>query len=595
MKYFRWYRHLWSHYRGFFLFLVFMCLLDAVSTVAVPMTLKHLIDRLQKVVLESGISASEEALNLSLLLVGVGFFTALAHTFPFFRAWMNLNLEAFVRRKWFAMLLKKDGSFFLRHRTGDLITRLTDDLSRYPKVAWFGCSGIFRALNGFSIVLSCTLAMFYLHKGLTLVALLPIPIVFWAYSFLKDRLSLAWSENQRYISECTNTIETAVSGIRVIKSVNAEMREASHLNQILDTRAAVELRATKLSVWMTLFYEFASQAAQVLVVAFGGFLVISGELSIGGYYAFFTCLGIMIYPMLDLPNLLVISRQAFVCVDRLEELKGPESQVDLSAKAPEGSVHALGLNRATFFYRPEGLSGKSEEQPAVQDVSLEIRQGEMLAIIGRIGSGKSTLLSLLSGMQKPDSGQLLINEKPADEDSLKRLHANMGFIAQEPLVLSGTVKDNILFHRDFAVSRMEEASEEAQFQKDVSRFPEQFEQKIGQRGVTISGGQKQRLTIARALIGKPSILLMDDVTASLDASNEEGFWDAVLKQEQKPAMVVVTHRQATARRADRVLVLKDGRVEAYGTFDQLMESSPDFRELLEDEGDVDKKDLAQAS
>lgn len=591
--YWKWYAERWRGHLAFGLFLVLLTVVATAVSVVFPIFFKYLIDALASAAGSDSPDAMRSLRARFLaLLFAIGLFRFLASLYPYFRAKMNLVLEIAARREFFDRILEKGPRFFLRFRTGDLVTRLTDDLSNYPKVAWFGCSGLFRAFNSASIVIFCAAAMAWLHPRLTLIALLPLPLAFLLYHALSRKLRDAYDDCQRAISTTNNHLEACFSGVRILKAAVAESREADRFDGVLAARRELDLRAVRLSGLLHLFFEFVGHASQATVVIFGGRMVLSGELSIGDYYAFFTFLSMIVYPMLDLPNLLVTSSQAFVCIDRLEALReSPDPAARCgAAPLPGGRFESLDLEGVSFAYGdPDGPAAGSAAAGAVgaagdpfrlDEVSLTIRRGETVALVGPIGAGKTTLLHLAAGILSPDAGTVRVNG--ADRATLDPadLLPRLGFVGQEPLVFSETVGGNIDFFRGLPRERLERAARLARFDAECAAFPGGYDQPVGQRGVTLSGGQKQRLTIARALAGTPELLLMDDMTASLDAENEERFWRNLADGVGDAAVMVATHRLATARRADRIVVLHDGRVESVGTFAELARTSPVFQSLL---------------
>jgi ATP-binding cassette subfamily B protein len=536
---------------------------------------------------------------------------------------MNSVLERSIRLGYFGHVLKKEYSFFNKFRTGDVVTRLTDDISGYPNIAWFACSGFFRALNSTSIVLFCLAVMAWLNWKLAAIAIIPLPFAVAIYVAISSKISEAYDANRKYVSIASNHLESSFSGIRVLKAYNAEGRECERFSGILDERLEKEMDVVLLSGKLQTFFQFVSHASQVLVIIAGGLMAIRGTLSLGDYYAFFTYLGFIVYPMLDLPNLLVTSRQAFVCVDRIEELRtygeeiitrdskrsakssaersaktlaegSAKSSVEASIKSLangsvqkasedsdevdgwvslEGLIETIAFKNVSFRYNDDG-------PPVLDSLSLKIVKGERLAIVGQIGSGKSTLLNLLAGLLKPSSGDIKINGISVSDLNPTDYRKRVGYIGQEPVVFSETISQNIRFWRDHKTEAVEKAARRAQFADEIMAFTDGFDETIGQRGATISGGQKQRLTIARAVIGKPEILVMDDVTASLDADSEEAFWKDMDESHGDTTVIIVTHRLATARRADRVVLLNKGAIEDHGTFDELVDRSSNFRRMV---------------
>jgi len=580
LNHWKWFYDRWKGHGLFCLFLIFLTALSTIVAVATPLFFKYIIDKLSTSMTDPSIGETIALRNRFLwILLGIGMFRFFAEWYPAFRAMMNSILERSIRLEYFDYILRKDHHFFNKFRTGDIVTRLTDDLSGYPKVGWFGCSGFFRALNSTSIVICCLLVMGWLNWKLALIAIIPLPLAIGIYVKISKTLTSAYDENRKIISDSSNHLESSFSGIRVLKGYNAEKQEHERYLSILSQRFDKEMVVVKLSGSLHTFFQFVSHAAQVMVIIGGGIMAINGTLSLGDYYAFFTYLGFIVYPMLDLPNLLVTSRQAFVCVDRLEEIKNFGTEFEHSpdevkkTKVLNEPVHNISFNSVSFSYNKDSAD-------ILSNLTLSINKGERIAILGQVGAGKSTLLNLLAGLIKPTSGTITVNDISISDLNPQDFRSRLGYIGQEAVVFSETIAQNIRFWRDHGLSDIEKAAKKAQFAHEIEEFTDGFEQSVGQRGVTISGGQKQRLTIARAVIGKPEILVMDDVTASLDADSEEAFWNDMDKDHDSSTVIIVTHRLATARRADRIVMLNKGMIEAQGTFDELAEKSEHFRRMV---------------
>jgi ATP-binding cassette subfamily B protein len=577
-EHWKWFFHLWKGYFSFGLFLVFLTLLSTTVAIGYPIYFKYLLDGLeQKLSLSGTVKVEELTWSYITILFAIGSVKLFASLYPFFRARMNLVIERNVRQKYFDNLLEKEHSFFNKFRTGDLVTRLTDDITGYPKISWFACSGFFRAFNSGSVVLFCVGAMLWLNWRLACITLIPLPLIVIAYMKIAKRLRAAYNEGQQAVSKTNNHLESCFSGIQILKAYNAEKRELARFSNVLDERMDTEMRIVRLGGKMHILFEFVSYAAQVLVILAGGVMAIKGTLTLGDYYAFFTYLGIIVYPMLDIPNLFVTSRQAFVCVDRLEEIKNYENHgFSLEGDSQVNKLMSIDFENVSFSF------GESE-QNVLDGISFSLKRGEKIAIVGQIGSGKTTLLNLVAGIYQPGKGSVKINDIPIEQVDMNRFRCRIGYITQEPMVFSQTVEENIKFWREASIRNVVKAAELGQFAKEINEFPEKYDQKLGQRGVNISGGQKQRLTISRAVMGSPELLLMDDVTASLDAENEEKFWNDMQDNFGSITALVVTHRLATALRADRLIVLDKGSIDSVGTFDELLGASEVFRKLVKQE------------
>jgi ATP-binding cassette subfamily B protein len=583
------------------LFLLFLTFLSTIIAVLFPMVLKHIIDSLVVGLksFQAGTTTLEAAQHernrMLLMLLAMGLGPIFSGIYPYFRARMNVTFEMYFREKFFAEILSKGHRFFLKFRTGDLVTRLTEDIrTNPPGLSWLCCSGIFRAINSASIIFFCVISMGLLHWKLALVACIPLPIMLFIFIKLETSFGETFKDVQEGMSEGNDFLEAAYSGIKIIASFNARKPQQELFDKLLEKRIDQEIRVDKLWGLFMVFFEFLNYVGEIMVLIFGGIMVIRGTLTLGTYYAFFSYLGMIIYPLMDIPMMLVTLTQACVSIDRLEDLQEADrawQDLDVDGNTEIEAIESLSFANVSFKHntlekleKPEDKSvataDHAEQEPfSFNDLSFSIKRGEKVAIVGQIGSGKTTLLNLISGVMKPDEGVVNINGLPLPSIRKQSFLDKIGYIQQEPVIFSETIRTNIDFWRNQSDELIQSCARLAQFEHEVMAFPGGYTEPVGQRGVTLSGGQRQRLSIARALVGKPQLLLMDDITASLDAANEKKLWADLDREFSGITCLIVTHRMATAMMADRIIVLKDGRIEATGTHDELMIACETYRHL----------------
>jgi ATP-binding cassette subfamily B protein len=572
----------WRPHRGFLGFLFVFTLVSSAVTIAYPMVFKLVLDHLATAAKETGGKIPEPAVHRVLLFLGaiaVGRFVA--GFYPSFRAWMNLKIDVDVREAVFRRILHKDFRFFHRFATGDLSTRLMDDISEYPKIAWFSCSGIFRAVDAASRLVFCVAAMLLLNWKLTLLSLIPLPIMMYVIYRVRARLTEAGEAQQKAISTTNEMLEKTFSGIRIVKAFSAEAGQTRALGRILDDRIHVQYRLQRLWATITTFDTVASRIGQLVVLAVGGALAVRGEVTVGTLYAFFIYLDMLVQPMWDLPNLVVTSRQAFVSINREEELIRFPVEVEHGGEgASLPAIETLAFEGVRFAYE--------EGRAALAGISFQADRGSVLAVVGPVASGKSTLLKLTAGLLLPSAGRIVVNGRPLPDWRWDDYRARIGYAPQDSLLFSESIRENVSMgrpvppdaggsdwvHRVLAVARMED---------ELAVLPQGTETVLGQKGSKVSGGQRQRISIARSLYGRPELLLLDDCTASLDAENEDRLWAGLRAVLPDATVLLVSHRLATIRRADRILVLDAGRLVDQGTHDELAKRCPVYRRFLERE------------
>jgi len=437
--------------------------------------------------------------------------------------------------------------------------------------------------------------MIIMSWKLTALAVIPLPIMMWVFYTLRHRMRFYMEESQKSVSKTNNLLESAFTGIRIVKAFSAEHAQESRLAGILKERVYILYGLVKLQTILWSLDEFASRLGQMVVIAYGGFLVISGELSIGTLFAFYVYLDMLTHPMMDIPFLFMTGQQAFVSIDRVEEIRGFPVTEPRPSGEPFDGIDEIAFDGVSFSYDGSRCN--------VDDVSFTITAGHRVALVGPVACGKSTVLKLIAGIIGAQGGRILINGKPLSESDWESYRRLIGYVPQEAMLFSKSIQENVLFGRTAPAGFGAEGDGSrpggdgeskdaawaenclgiAQMADDLKTLPAGVKTVVGQKGSLVSGGQKQRIAIARALAGKPQVLLLDDCTAALDARNEDRFWSRLDSEMENRITFVVSHRLATIRRADTILVFDDGRLTDHGCHDELVERSATYREFLQTE------------
>ncbi len=575
----RWLWRYWRPHRWVLVFLVFFTLVSTAVTVAYPLAFRWAIDRLSQILGGAGTLGEVGRVLVVLAAILVGRFVA--GFYPATRAMTNLRLEVGVREDVFAQLMRKDYRFGTAFRTGDVVTRLTDDIAEFPKIAWFGCSGVFRAVESGSKMIFCLAAMAAIHWQLTLIAVVPLPIMMWVFYSLRHRIRHYMKASQQSISKTNDLLESAFSGIRIVKAFRAEEGQKARLADIMRERVRIFFSLIRLQMLVQSLDLVASRTGQMIVLALGGVLAIRGELSLGTLYAFYVYLDMLTQPMMDIPFLFMTGQQAFVSIDRVEEIRSYPVTEQRAQGTRLAAVSEVAFENVGFTY--DGA------HPVLSGVSFRVPVGGKIAIVGPVASGKSTVLKMLAGILSPTEGRVLVNGVPLarwDWESYRNL---IGYVPQEGVLFSQSIEHNVLFGRQAphgaagAEAWARRCLSVAQMDADLGQLPDGIRTVVGQRGGLVSGGQKQRIAIARALAGRPQILLLDDCTAALDAQNEDRFWAELAGEFGGRTAFIVSHRLATIRRADVILVLERGRLVDQGTHADLAQRCETYREFLQTE------------
>ncbi len=512
------------------------------------------------------------SLAAGFMLLGV-IAVALYACFQSWRAWMNVRLEWHFRQDAFDRITTKGPDFFNRFRTGDVVTRLTDDVAE--KLSWFACSGIWRLYEALLAVTFVILMMLSIDRGLTLWTAGPLPLLILVFFRSSSALDRRYDELQKRISHASDVTESCFSGIRVVKAYARERAQQRKFERAAGARRSAEIASIKAGTIIDAMYNYIWQFGVVVVLCAGGYKVLRAGLSLGEMASFIYYVTWLVFPMFDIGQFLVKSRQSAVSIQRLRELEdmAPMVEDDGSLAVAEGRPGALRFEGVGFGF-PEA------RRQILADVSFEVAPGEVVAIVGRIGAGKSWLVNMIPRLVDPTVGRITLDGRDLRAYRLAELRGKIGFVPQEALLFSDTVRNNVLFGREgISEQRLDWALGVAQLTSEVAGFPHGIDTQVGTRGMSISGGQKQRLALARALVGQPTLLILDDCTSALDSRTEAALWEELHAVMPGTTALIITHRSDTLRRVDRILVLAGGRLVEQGRHEELLERGGEYARI----------------
>jgi ATP-binding cassette subfamily B multidrug efflux pump len=400
---------------------------------------------------------------------------------------------------------------------------------------------------------------------LTIWSVAPLPLLILVFFRSSSLLDKRYDHLQKRISIVNDVMEACFSGIRVVKSYVRERAQKSKFDEALDERRDAEISAVKSNAVIESLYMYIWQFGIIIVLIAGGYYVINSGLSLGKLIAFIYYVVYLVFPMFDIGQFLVKSRQSAVSIGRLMELERFEPMVtDTGSDGCRARNGGITFEDVTFSF--DGVDRK-----IIDSISMDISPGETVALVGKVGSGKSWLVNMIPRLVDPAGGRIRLDECDLRDIRLDDLRSQIGYVPQEPVLFSDTIRNNILLGRAGVSSNLIEwAVEVSQLKTEIDGFPKGLDTAVGTRGMTLSGGQKQRLSLARALVGKPRILLLDDCTSALDSSTETALWDRLHEVMPDMTAIVITHRPDTLQRVDRIYVLDDGKIVEQGTHQELI-------------------------
>jgi ABC-type multidrug transport system fused ATPase/permease subunit len=482
-----------------------------------------------------------------------------------------LGVEFDIRNALYSHLLRLSWGFYDRQQTGQLMSRATVDLQQ---VRFFLGYGLIFFSQHVITILATTGILFVIDWQLALVALAITPVlVLVAYRYSRASHPILRDVQQR-MADLTTVAEENIVGVNVVKSFAQEPSEAAKFGRRNEGVFTESIKATRQRAFYVPFLSFLPLLAQAAVLLAGGHRVVAGDLAIGEFVAFNVYVLLLVMPLRMLGMWIGTSQRAIASGERIfEVLDEPEDVVE----SPEARPLPAGRGRLSFEHVTFGYDA---ERPVLHDVDLEIEAGRTVALIGHTGSGKTTLTALVPRFYDVQEGRVLLDGVDVRDVRLEELRRHIGIVSQDPFLFSTTVRENIAFGApDATDEEIERAARMAQAHEFVTELPDGYDTVIGERGITLSGGQRQRIAIARAILVDPRVLVLDDATASVDATTEAQIRLGLREAMKGRTTLIVAHRLSTISLADELVVLEHGRVVARGRHEELLDESAVYREI----------------
>ena len=531
-----------------------------------PKILQRVFDELERAVRDPNFTVSSgRVLFFGLLVFGVALFAGILR-FAQRRIIQGVarQMEFHLRADFFLHLQKLSASYYDNVRTGDLMTRATSDLNAIRMVLSSAIMYTADAIVFFGFALTI---MLQIDATLTVVALLPYPILAVLIRSLGKRLHAHYERIQEAFSTLNTKVQENLSGVRVVKAYTLEASEVEHFQELNHEFVERNHRQIRLMTFFFPLFRFLPGIGGVVLLWMGGLHVIEGKITLGDFVAFSAYLMMLVRPMITLGFIVNTFERGAASMDRMNAVlnEKPEivdgEQVKWGMKNIEGEIEFRNLN----FDYPDGT-------PVLKDINLKIRRGMTLAIVGGTGSGKSTLVNLIPRIRQAERGSIFIDGVDIQDIPLNVLRSNIGFVEQEPFLFSDYLRNNITYGLETADDEeVKEAAHSADLLAQIEEFPDGLETFLGERGITISGGQRQRSALARAIIIKPKILILDDAFANVDTQTEDTILSRLGEIMKDRTTILISHRISTVKNADHIIVLNDGSIVETGTHEQLLE------------------------
>ncbi|MGY4796240.1 ABC transporter ATP-binding protein [Lysinibacillus fusiformis] len=563
------YRKFFSYYKPhkrLFVIDFSSAIIVAILELAFPLAVQWFIDEL----LPSGDWGMIVKVSVLLLLV-YAISTFLNFIVNYLGHKLGINIETDMRQELFTHVQRQSFRFFDNTKTGHIMSRITNDLFDIGEFAHHGPEDLFIAIMTF---IGAFAIMFNVNPTLALIAVIMVPFLTWLVTFSNVKMNNAWKTMYGKIADVNGRVEDSVSGVRVVKSFTNEAFEISRFKEQNGFFRAAKLYAYKIMAGTHSSIYMMTRLLTLVVLVVGAWLSFNGKLSYGELVSFVLYTNVLIKPIDKISALLELYPKGMAGFKRFRELieQEPEIQDRENAKVIKHLDGDIAFNHVDFNY--------DASKQVLRDISFNVKAGQTIAFVGPSGAGKTTICSLIPRFYEVTNGAITIDGIDIRNMTQASLRAQIGIVQQDVFLFTGTIRENIAYGKlDASEAEIREAAKKAHLEAFIAELPDGYDTQIGERGLKLSGGQKQRLAIARMFLKNPPILILDEATSALDTETEMIIQQSLTELAENRTTLVIAHRLATIRNADRVLVVTPKGIEEDGTYDELVAQNGIFAKL----------------
>lgn len=521
------------------------------------------------------------------IILGIGLTLAVGRfLWRYFIFGASRSIEREIRDSMFAHLETLDVEYYNEHKTGDLMTRFTSDLNAVRMAIGPAVIAAFDAVVMTVMVIGQM--MVYVNIRLTLIAIIPMIFIAFGELYYGKIMQKRFLERQEAVSDLTDFVQESFSGVRVVKAFVREQAQIREFAKANVNAKKKNLRIAQMEAIVIPLLDVVIGISSLLTLLYGGYLALAGEITIGRFVAFNQYITMLVWPMLACGEAINMFSQGGAGIRRIQEVF--EEKPEIADREDVADVDRI---KGDICFRHLTFIHRGHSEPTLKDISLDIKAGTTLAVIGRTGNGKSTLVNLLLHLYEVKPGMILIDGRDINRIPLKTLRENIAYVPQDNFLFSDTLKSNIAFGTDNEeMDEIIRATRTACIHDNIIAFPDGYDTIVGERGVTLSGGQKQRSSIARALKKDAPILILDDALSAVDTDTEEKILKNLKENRRGKTTILIAHRISTIQNADTILVLEDGVAKECGNHKELMELGGIYRDMFEKQQLEAAKNLA---